>query len=102
MVKQVAVLGAGIMGASTALLLARRGVRVVVFDGASRPMDRASRLYDPSVNDSYDVQIRLQEEQRRRADEIALLFVPKSELQLYPSSARALAASYANTAGRTL
>lgn len=41
--------------------------------------DRASRYYDPSVNDSYDVQIRLKEDQRRDATEIARLFVPARE-----------------------
>lgn len=41
--------------------------------------ERASRFYDASVNDSYDVQIRLKEEQRRESDEIARLFVPKRE-----------------------
>jgi hydrophobic/amphiphilic exporter-1 (mainly G- bacteria), HAE1 family len=41
--------------------------------------DRASRYYDPTVNDSYDVQIRLKEEQRRAADEIATLFVPNRD-----------------------
>jgi HAE1 family hydrophobic/amphiphilic exporter-1 len=41
--------------------------------------DRASRYYDPTVNDSYDVQIRLKEEQRRAPTEIATLFVPNRE-----------------------
>jgi HAE1 family hydrophobic/amphiphilic exporter-1 len=41
--------------------------------------DRASRFYDPSVNDSYDVQIRLEEDQRREPGEIARLFVPKKD-----------------------
>lgn len=46
-------LGAGIMGASTALLLARRGVRVVVFDAAARPMDRASRWNEGKIHLGY-------------------------------------------------
>ncbi|HEV8542067.1 MAG TPA: efflux RND transporter permease subunit [Verrucomicrobiae bacterium] len=41
--------------------------------------ERASRFYDPSVNDSYDVQVRLQEDQRRAAGEVARLFVPKGD-----------------------
>jgi HAE1 family hydrophobic/amphiphilic exporter-1 len=41
--------------------------------------EKASRFYDPSVNDSYDVQIRLQEDQRRVALEVARLFVPKRD-----------------------
>jgi hydrophobic/amphiphilic exporter-1 (mainly G- bacteria), HAE1 family len=41
--------------------------------------ERASRFYDASVNDSYDVQIRLQEDQRREVTEIARLFVPKRD-----------------------
>jgi HAE1 family hydrophobic/amphiphilic exporter-1 len=41
--------------------------------------ERASRYYDPSVNDSYDVQIRLKEAQRREAGEIARLFIPKKD-----------------------
>ncbi len=41
--------------------------------------DRATRFYDPLVNDSYDVQIRLQEDQRQEAGEVARLFVPKRD-----------------------
>jgi HAE1 family hydrophobic/amphiphilic exporter-1 len=41
--------------------------------------ERVSRFYDPTVNDSYDVQIRLQEDQRREPGEVARLFVPKSD-----------------------
>lgn len=41
--------------------------------------EKASRFYDPTVNDSYDVQIRLQEDQRRVAGEVARLFVPKKD-----------------------
>jgi glycine/D-amino acid oxidase-like deaminating enzyme len=53
MVAHVAVLGAGIMGASTALLLARRGVRVVVVDAAERPVDRASRWNEGKIHLGY-------------------------------------------------
>lgn len=52
-VKRAAVLGAGIMGASTALLLARRGVSVVVMDAAAEPMDRASRWNEGKVHLGY-------------------------------------------------
>jgi HAE1 family hydrophobic/amphiphilic exporter-1 len=41
--------------------------------------ERVSRFYDASVNDSYDVQVRLREEQRREEGEIARLFVPKKD-----------------------
>ena len=41
--------------------------------------ERASRFYDASVNDSYDVQIRLKEDQRGGLDEIARLFVPRRD-----------------------
>jgi HAE1 family hydrophobic/amphiphilic exporter-1 len=41
--------------------------------------ERASRFYDPSVNYSYDVQIRLQEDQRREIGQVAKLFVPKRD-----------------------
>jgi HAE1 family hydrophobic/amphiphilic exporter-1 len=41
--------------------------------------ERASRFYDASVNDSYDVQLRLQDDQRREAGEIARLFVPNRD-----------------------
>ncbi|HVK58852.1 MAG TPA: efflux RND transporter permease subunit, partial [Candidatus Kapabacteria bacterium] len=41
--------------------------------------ERASRFYDATVNDSYDVQLRLKDDQRREAGEIARLFVPKRD-----------------------
>lgn len=53
MVKRVAVLGAGIMGTSTALFLARHGARVVVVDAAARPMDRASRWNEGKIHLGY-------------------------------------------------
>jgi len=52
-VSRVAVLGAGIMGTTTALFLARRGVRVVVIDAAARPMDRASRWNEGKIHLGY-------------------------------------------------
>src|SRR3546814_12176958 len=39
--------------------------------------ERVTRFYDPTVNDSYDVQVRLEEDQRREPEEIARLFVPR-------------------------
>jgi hypothetical protein len=52
-VKHVAVLGAGIMGASTALFLARRGVRVTLFDAADQPFARASRWNEGKIHLGY-------------------------------------------------
>ena len=87
----------GIIDADTTLRLDKPELRVVIdrdraaalgvetedIASALRIMvggeERASRFYDPSVNDSYDVQIRLKLEQRREAVEIARLFVPKKD-----------------------
>jgi glycine/D-amino acid oxidase-like deaminating enzyme len=52
-VTHVAVLGAGIMGASTALFLARRGVRVTLFDEAARPFEGASRWNEGKIHLGY-------------------------------------------------
>jgi len=41
--RRVGILGAGIMGCSLALLLARRGARVTLIDQASAPLSGASR-----------------------------------------------------------
>lgn len=49
----VAVLGAGIMGSSTALFLARRGARVSLFDAARRPFDGASRWNEGKIHLGY-------------------------------------------------
>ncbi len=50
----VAVLGAGIMGSSVALLLARhRGVRVSMFDGATAPFAGASRWNEGKIHLGY-------------------------------------------------
>ena len=46
----VAVLGAGIMGGATALFLARRGVRVVLFDAAAEPFCGASRWNEGKIH----------------------------------------------------
>ena len=47
---RVAVLGAGIMGSSVALLLARRGVAVTLFDAAHEPMSAASRWNEGKIH----------------------------------------------------
>jgi glycine/D-amino acid oxidase-like deaminating enzyme len=49
----VAVLGAGIMGTSLALMLARRGRRVVLFDKATMPMSAASRWNEGKIHLGY-------------------------------------------------
>ena len=49
----VAVLGAGIMGSATALFLARRGVRVVLFDAAAEPFSGASRWNEGKIHLGY-------------------------------------------------
>jgi HAE1 family hydrophobic/amphiphilic exporter-1 len=62
---------------------AAMGVEIEDIASALRIMvggeDQASRFYDPTVNDSYDVQIRLEENQRRDINEVARLFVPKKD-----------------------
>ena len=50
MSRSVAVLGAGIMGASTALHLAARGVDVTVFEQARAPFDGASRWNEGKIH----------------------------------------------------
>lgn len=52
-VTHVAVLGAGIMGTSTALFLARRGVRVTLFDAAEQPLSKASRWNEGKIHLGY-------------------------------------------------
>ena len=49
----VAILGAGIMGATTALLLSRRGVRVTLYDQAPAPMTGASRWNEGKIHLGY-------------------------------------------------
>jgi glycine/D-amino acid oxidase-like deaminating enzyme len=51
--RRVAVLGAGILGSCVALMLARRGVRVTLFDAAARPMSRASRWNEGKIHLGY-------------------------------------------------
>lgn len=48
--RRIAVLGAGIMGSSTALFLARRGVAVTLFDGAPQPFSAASRWNEGKIH----------------------------------------------------
>ena len=50
---RVAVLGAGIMGCSVALFLARRGAEVTLFDGADRPFSAASRWNEGKIHLGY-------------------------------------------------
>jgi len=49
----VAVIGAGIAGCSTALLLARRGARVTLVDEADRPFSGASRWNEGKIHLGY-------------------------------------------------
>ncbi len=49
----VAVLGTGIMGSSVALFLARRGVRVVMFDQSTDPFCGASRYNEGKIHLGY-------------------------------------------------
>ncbi len=50
MTKRVAVLGAGIMGSSTALFLARQGAEVVLYDQADAPFSGASRWNEGKIH----------------------------------------------------
>lgn len=50
---RVAVLGAGIMGCSIALMLARQGHRVVLFDAAEAPFSGASRWNEGKIHLGY-------------------------------------------------
>lgn len=52
-VAHVAVLGAGIMGCATSLFLARRGVRVTLFDAAAAPFTGASRWNEGKIHLGY-------------------------------------------------
>src|SRR6187551_2219154 len=51
--RRVAILGAGIMGASLALFLARRGFDVCLFDRESAPLAGASRWNEGKVHLGY-------------------------------------------------
>ena len=50
---RIAVLGAGIMGSSTALFLARRGAKVTLFDAADTPFSAASRWNEGKIHLGY-------------------------------------------------
>lgn len=47
---KIAVLGSGIMGSSTALLLARRGAEVSLFDASDKPFSAASRWNEGKIH----------------------------------------------------
>jgi hypothetical protein len=49
-IRRVAVVGAGIMGSSTAIFLARRGVQVVLYDAAPAPFSGASRWNEGKIH----------------------------------------------------
>ncbi len=49
----VAVLGAGILGSSVALFLARRGALVTLFDARDRPFEGASRWNEGKIHLGY-------------------------------------------------
>ena len=49
----VAVLGAGILGSSVALFLARRGALVTLFDAKDRPFEGASRWNEGNIHLGY-------------------------------------------------
>lgn len=51
--QRVAILGAGIMGSSTALFLARQGVQVTLFDAADQPFSGASRWNEGKIHLGY-------------------------------------------------
>ncbi|MEZ5873578.1 MAG: FAD-dependent oxidoreductase [Hyphomicrobiales bacterium] len=51
--KRIAVLGAGIMGSSVALFLARKGVEVTLIDAAPRPFSGASRWNEGKIHLGY-------------------------------------------------
>jgi len=48
--RTVAVLGAGIMGSSLALMLARRGSRVTLFEQLAQPFEAASRWNEGKIH----------------------------------------------------
>lgn len=50
---RVAILGAGIMGCSVALFLARKGAKVTLFDAADRPFTAASRWNEGKIHLGY-------------------------------------------------
>ena len=50
---RVAILGAGMLGSALAILLARKGVRVTLFDASPRPMSRAGRWNEGKIHLGY-------------------------------------------------
>src|SRR4051812_35749631 len=51
--RRVAILGGGIMGACVAMLLARRGLEVAVFDRENAPLASASRWNEGKIHLGY-------------------------------------------------
>lgn len=51
--RRIAVLGAGMLGSSLAILLARNGFRVTLFEGSDRPLNRAGRWNEGKIHLGY-------------------------------------------------
>lgn len=90
----------GIVDADTTLKLDKPELRVVVDRARAADLgvqmsdvatalrlmvggdEEVSRFYDPQVNDSYDVQLRLVEDTRNNADQVTRLYVPSTRGEL--------------------
>jgi hypothetical protein len=77
--RHIAVLGSGIMGSSTALFLARRGVRVTLFEASTRPFEGASRWNEGKIHLGYLYSASLSFETARRILPGGLLFKDLTE-----------------------
>lgn len=51
--RRIAVLGAGMLGSSVAILLARSGCRVTLFEGSAQPLNRAGRWNEGKIHLGY-------------------------------------------------
>lgn len=51
--RRIAILGAGMLGSSLAILLGRRGVRVTLFDASEHPMNKAGRWNEGKIHMGY-------------------------------------------------
>jgi glycine/D-amino acid oxidase-like deaminating enzyme len=51
--RRIAVLGAGMLGSSVAILLARNGCRVTLFEASDRPLNRAGRWNEGKIHLGY-------------------------------------------------
>jgi glycine/D-amino acid oxidase-like deaminating enzyme len=51
--RRIAVLGAGMLGSSVAILLARKGCSVTLFEGSDRPLNRAGRWNEGKIHLGY-------------------------------------------------